>query len=175
MTHKQAFGIWITGIPSSGKSTITCELVTLLHELDIYPAVLESDSLRKVLTPEPTYRPAERDRFYQQMADLGALIARGGAPVIFDATANRRYYRDRARSSIPRFLEILIACPIEECMKRDPKGIYAAAVSGTATHVPGIQTEYEIPLAPDLTLDGRLPARDNASRIIELLRQRNYL
>jgi adenylylsulfate kinase len=175
VTAKQTFGIWITGIPSSGKSTITRELVTLLQERGIHPAVLESDSLRKVLTPEPTYRPAERDRFYQQMADLGALIVRWGVPVIFDATANRRRYRDRARLSIPCFLEILIACPLEECRKRDPKGIYAAAASGTASNVPGIQTDYEPPLAPEITLDGRMSARDNARKIIEKLRERDYI
>jgi adenylylsulfate kinase len=169
------FGVWITGIPSSGKSTVTRELITLLHERGIHPAVLESDSLRKVLTPEPTYRTAERDRFYQQMADLGILIVRWGVPVVFDATANRRLYRDRARLSISCFLEVLITCPIEECKKRDPKGIYAAAVSGDASNVPGVQVDYEPPLVPDLTLDGRMPARDNARKIIEKLRERDCI
>jgi adenylylsulfate kinase len=175
MRTEQGFGIWITGVPSSGKSTISRSLVQLLERRGIRPVVLESDALRRVLTPDPTYAPDERDRFYQQMAGLGALITRCGVPVIFDATANRRAYRDAGRSRITQFLEVLVTCPLDECRKRDPKGLYAAAAVGAASHVPGIQAAYESPPAPDIALDGRDDPAGNAERIVELLLLHGYL
>jgi adenylylsulfate kinase len=109
------------------------------------------------------------------MADLGALITRYGVPVIFDATANLRKYRDEGRSLIPRFVEVLVRCPLDECRKRDPKGIYAAAAAGSASTVPGIQTEYEPPGAPEVTVDGRDAPELNAGRIMAHLSSRRYI
>lgn len=175
MKEASAFGIWMTGLPSAGKSTITRELAALLHARGVFPVVLESDVIRRILTPEPTYLPEERDRFYRQLAELGAMITRCGVPVIIDATAAKRQYRDLGRSMIPLFLEVLVQCPLEECRQRDPKGIYAAAASGSATTVPGIHVAYETPLAPDVALDGRASPHRNAARIIEQLIKLQYV
>lgn len=175
MKVEQGFGIWITGVPSAGKSTIARKLVEMLQERGIRPVVLESDALRRVLTPQPSYSSGERDRFYRQMAELGALISQCGVPVIFDATANRRSYRDRGRSLIPHFLEVLVQCPLDECKMRDPKGIYAAAAGGAASNVPGVQAAYEPPLAPDVSLDGRDAPERTAGRIIDQLILRSYV
>jgi len=173
MTGKKGFAIWITGIPASGKSSITRELVGLLNKQGIVPAVLGSDDLRSILTPYPTFNPEERDRFYLQMARIGEMLCQQGIPVIFDATANRRTYRDHARSHIPSFLEVLVECPLELCRTRDPKGIYAAADQGKALSVPGIQTPFEQPLKPDIVIDGRTDPRINAAFIVQKLKDRN--
>jgi adenylylsulfate kinase len=172
MKGKRGFAIWITGLPASGKSSITRELVAILNERGVSPAVLESDILRSILTPEPTYRPEERDRFYRQMVQVGEMLFRQGIPVIFDATANRREYRDLARSRISSFLEVLVDCPIELCKKRDPKGIYAAADQGKATDVPGVQSPYEPPLEPDVIVDGREDPRIGVKAIVRRLKKR---
>jgi len=172
MNVKQGFAVWITGIPSSGKSSITQELTRKLNEVGVFPAVLESDVLRSILTPEPTYGPEERDRFYLQMAQIGEMLCREGIPVIFDATANRRKFRDYARSRISSFIEVLVECPIELCQKRDPKGIYAAAEQGTAISVPGSQAPFEPPIEPDVVVDGRESPRVSADAIFKRLKVR---
>jgi adenylylsulfate kinase len=169
MTRPEGFAVWITGIPASGKSTLAQELVRKLNERGIYPAVLESDVMRAVLTPEADYGSDERDRFYRQLADIGAMLAAQGLPVIFDATANRKAYRDRARSLIRRFIEVYVQCPVETCRQRDPKGIYAAAVRGTASNVPGIQASYEPPPSPEVTVDGTTDPRQSADAILHYL------
>ena len=136
--------------------------------------VLESDALREVLTPQPRYDDEERDLFYRQIAYIGELLIRHGVAAIFDATANRRLYRDRARRQIPRFFEVYVSCPLEVCVARDPKGIYrSAAKSGT---VPGVQAEYEAPLQPELIVRGDTEAADLAAdRIMAALIDKGYL
>lgn len=173
--HKStAWALWITGLPSSGKSTITEALAEQLAARGVYPAVLESDALRKILIIDRPYSNEGREAFYRQMADLGALLVGQGIPVIFDATANRRAYRERARRQIPRFIEVYLDVPLETCMARDPKGIYRGAASGEAKNVPGLQDPYEPPESPDVLIHGGDPAAD-ARRIVEVLAAKGYI
>lgn len=171
MNTDQGFAIWITGIPASGKSSITRELMKKLAIRGVSTVVLESDEMRKILTPFPTYRQEERDVFYRSLALIGGLITRSGVPVIFDATANKRAYREYARMLIPRFVEAYVTCPLEICMKRDPKGIYGRAFASKTGMVPGIQATYEPPLNPDITLDGRNPPETSADAVVDLLKR----
>jgi adenylylsulfate kinase len=171
-----SFAVWLTGLPASGKSTIARALVRELSARGLDPAVLESDALREVLTPKPTYHEEEREAFYRAMGWIGALLVRHGVPVVFDATANRRVYRAPAREAIERFVEVFVDCPLEVCMARDPKGIYRRAQQGGATTVPGLQAPYESPERPDATVSG---ARDTpaaaAAAIVRVLEQRGYI
>lgn len=172
----QAFAVWVTGLPASGKSTIARALRDQLAEAGIDVAVLESDVLRPVLMPDAGYGDADRDLFYRQLAYVGALLTRHGVPVIFDATANRRCYRDRARAEIARFLEIYVDCPLSVCEARDPKGIYRKAREGATSTVPGAQAVYEPPEAPALTVRGDEEQPGDAAReIVALLRERGFL
>jgi len=127
----------------------------VLVKMGIKVQVLESDELRRILTPNPTYTDEEREWFYNVMAWIGWLLVKNGVNVIFDATANRRAYRERARRLIgpDRFMEIYVRCPLEVCMRRDEKGIYKLALEGKAKTVPGLQAPYEEPLKPDVVVD----------------------
>lgn len=139
-------------------------------------ATLESGELRKVLTPDPHYDEKERNAFYRQMVYVGALLTQHGVPVLFDATVNRRVYREMARQQIPRFLEVYLDSPLETCVARDPKGIYRQARQGVAGTVPGIQTEYEAPKNAELIVHGdRESPEAGAQRLIEKLIEREYL
>jgi adenylylsulfate kinase len=171
MSEQQGFAIWLTGLPASGKSSITRELTKQLRVRNVSTVVLESDKMRKILTPKPTYSEEERSRFYEELAQMGEIITLSGLNVIFDATANKREYRDRARGLIKKFIEVYVTCPIEVCIKRDPKGIYARAATDKAGTVPGVQATYEPPLNPDLTLDGQAPPETEASRALDKLKQ----
>jgi adenylylsulfate kinase len=172
----KAFAIWVTGLPASGKSTIVKALSSALAARGVDAAVLESDVLRTVFTPHPRYDQEERNTFYRQMVYVGTLLTRHGVPLIFDATASRRIYRDHAREQIPRFLEVYVECPLEICMSRDPKGIYRAGREGTATIVPGLQDTYEPPAHPDVVVRGDLEAPETAAqRIVSKLIERDFI
>jgi adenylylsulfate kinase len=171
-----AFAVWITGLPASGKSTLAAAIKTQLAAIGIDVAVLESDELRKVFTPDPCYDEKERDVFYRQMVYVGVLLANHGVPVLFDATANRRAYRERARQQFSRFLEVYVDSPLETCIARDPKAIYRQARQGGASTVPGMQADYEPPEQPDLTLHGDRESPDAAAkRLIAKLIERGYI
>jgi adenylylsulfate kinase len=130
MNRPEGFAIWITGLPASGKSTIVSALKPQLEGLGLTVEVLESDEVRRVVTPTPTYSEAERDLFYRALAFTGQKLVAHGVTVVFDATANRRVYRDLARSAIPRFIEVAVECPLTICTERDRKRTYRKGQRG---------------------------------------------
>ena len=171
-----AFGLWITGLPASGKSTVTAALTRQLREAGIDFTVLESDRMRKVFSDNPQYDERERELFYGSLAFIGRVLVEHGISVIFDATANRRSYRDRAREHIPRFVEVFVDCPLEVCASRDPKGIYRMGREGKAGNVPGLQANYEPPENPDIVIHAELEEpQESARRIFEVLARKGFL
>jgi adenylylsulfate kinase len=167
-----SWALWLTGPPAAGKSTIARAFLAAASREGMRAVHLESDALRRILTPQPTYEPEERERFYRQLAALAALLASQGFPVVVDATAPRRAYRDLARSTIRRFLEVFVDAPESTRRERDPKGLYRLAREGGAPHLPGATEPYEPPPNPDLTLSGTRPAAESAAALLRLARAR---
>jgi adenylylsulfate kinase len=161
-----SFAVWLTGLPGSGKSAIARELVRLLHQRGVEVSVLESDVMRTQLTPFPRYDEEDREFFYSTLAAFGILLVEKSRPVIFDATANRRAYRDAARKRIARFAEIHVDTPLEVCAARDPKGLYRK----------GMKIPYEPPPAPELVVHGASGAPEDAAReIVAFLEKRAWV
>ncbi len=148
----------------------------MLSARGVRPRVLESDAVRREITPKATYGDAERDIFYAALAYIARLLVEHDVPVIVDATANRRAYRDRARAEIPRFVEVHVRCPLEVCRSRDPKGIYRRGANGSAPNVPGLTAPYEEPLRPEVVVDGERDAPSvSAQKIVEALERMELL
>lgn len=155
---------WFTGLPSSGKSTLAQAVAALLRPA-VPVAVLDGDEVRAALRPTPGYDDASRDAFYETLARLAALLARQGLAVLVPATANRRRFRERARHLAPAFLEVFVDTPLEECRRRDPKGLYASGLP----LVPGSGAAYEAPEAPEVTV--RPADAEGARRAAEAIRR----
>ena len=133
--------------------------------------VLESDEVRRLLTPQATYSSEERDLFYRALAFTGQRLVAHGVTVVFDATASRQAYRDWARAMIPRFIEVAVECPLALCMKRDRKGTYQKGLRGESTTVPGLQSSYESPANPELRIDTtKLSPQQAAKQICDIVR-----
>ena len=164
--NNAAFAVWITGLPASGKSTVVAHLLPKLKQMGMAVEVLESDQVRRTLTPHASYSKEERDVFYRALAFTGSRLMAHGIAVIFDATASRRAYRDFARQLIPRFVEVAVECPLAVCMERDKKGTYARGQRGESTTVPGLQAPYEAPVNPEVTIDTTKTAPEHAARQI---------
>ena len=168
------WAVWITGLPASGKSTVARRLSAELEAMGVAVQVLESDALREVLTPRPSYTAEEREVFYNALIHIGFLLASNGVNVIFDATAHRRRWREKARETFPRFLEVFVDTPLELCMERDPKGVYQRADQGEAETVPGKQLAYEPPESPEVRLDGASPPEPSVDTVLEAMRTHGF-
>lgn len=146
--------VWLTGRPSSGKSTLAAEVHRLLDDEGVPVVLLDGDEVREALVPKPGYDIAGRAAFYSTLAGLASLVARQGYVVLVPATAHRRAYRDDARARAPRFVEVYVDTASETCARRDTKGLYRKASSGEVSGVPGADLEYEVPTRPDVVASG---------------------
>lgn len=172
--------VWITGLPGSGKSTIAHTLLKKLNSLGFHAQILSSDSLRKVMTPNPKYTEDERDIVYGTLVYIAKLLTDNGVNVIIDATGNRRKYREKARCEIQHFIEAYVRCPIEVCIEREskrglnsygaPKSIYMKAFTGESKTVPGLGSPYEEPLNPEITVNSdKLSPEECAEKILKTI------
>lgn len=160
--------VWITGLPSSGKSVLARRIRERLLAGGRAPAVLDGDELR-ALVPSLLFDDASRTRFYEIVAQLAALLARQGLVVLVPATAHRRALRRRARELAPRFVEIYVTTPLDVCERRDPKGLYARSRAGEVLHLPGVGEPYEAPEAPDVVAEGGGMDDGAVEKVLELL------
>ena len=175
------WAVWITGLPGCGKTAVAQRTRSILEARGIRTLkVLELDEIRKFITPNPTYSEEEREIVYAALAYMAKLLVDSGTPVIIDATANRRRYRDRARAVIPKFAEVYLTCPLETCRARErkrkaehaPSGIYRKAEEEEAT-VPGVNVPYEAPWEPEVVVDSeRMTVEESAEKVATFIRKR---
>jgi len=173
---RPGFAIWLTGLPSSGKTTLAHALRRQLNERGIVVQILDSDQLRRRLTPNPTYSAEERDWFYDIITFLAELLTTNGVNVLIAATASQRAYRQAARDRISRFAEVYVECPPEVCRARDPKGLWERADRDEITNLPGAGARYEAPDVPEARVDTAChSAEEAARRILRRLDVRGFL
>jgi len=146
--------VWFTGLPSSGKSRLARRAQTALAEKGLPCCLLDGDRVRALLHPSPGYSENERDDFYLTLGELALELAEQGLIVLVPATANRKRYRDRIRARTPRFIEVWMSAPLEECRARDGKGLYAQANDGQVHGLPGTDSTYEPPDSAEVSATG---------------------
>jgi len=174
LNNKKPWVIWITGLPGSGKSTISRKVQEKLLAKRIKSKILELDEIRKIITPNPKYTDEERDIVYLSLVYMARLLADCGINVIIDATGNRLAYREKARELISNFIEVYIKCPLDICIKREeerdaqhsPKDIYKKGISGESGNVPGINVPYEESPNPEIVIDSSKCSINESAEII---------
>jgi adenylylsulfate kinase len=167
METSHGWAIWLTGLPASGKTALAQALRRKLSEHGVAAIVLDSDELRRVMTPNASYAPAERDWFYDRLVELADWLTGAGENVIIAATGSRRCYRAAARARMaPRFAEIWLRCPKDICRSRDRKGLYLRAEAGLLSNLPGADAPYEPPEAPEVVVDTSQQTPEQAADLV---------
>ncbi|HEX7094403.1 MAG TPA: adenylyl-sulfate kinase [Acidimicrobiales bacterium] len=168
--------VWFTGLSGSGKSTIATEVERRLVDAGRPTYLLDGDNLRLGLNADLGFSTADRDENIRRVGEVAKLFADAGVVALVPVISPYRAGRDRARAVHEaaglRFVEVFVDTPLEECERRDPKGLYAKARRGEITNFTGIDDPYEPPLRPELVLrpgDGS-PA-ELAAKVVAVLDQ----
>ena len=176
MKAEAGLTIWLTGLPSAGKSTIARTLAALLQGEGQRVIVLDGDEVRERLNKGLGFSKEDRDENVRRIAYVARLLTEAGAVVIVAAISPYQSARAAARAEIGRFAEIFIHCPLDECIKRDVKGLYKKALAGTVQHFTGVSDPYEPPLNPELVVEThRETPSQSAQGIVRLLQSIGYL
>ncbi len=174
--HRQGFTVWLTGLPSSGKSTLASLLQERLRGLGYPVELLDGDEVRQRLTKGLGFSKADRDENIRRISYVAKLLTRTGAVSIVAAISPYREVREEARAEIGNFVEVYVACPVEECIRRDVKGMYQKALRGEIAQFTGVSDPYESPLYPEVVVETHRETPDESLRkILERLGNLSYL
>jgi adenylylsulfate kinase len=166
------FCIWLTGLPSAGKTTIAKELLGPLRQAGWFAELLDGDEIRKGLSSDLGFDRKAREMHAGRVAFVAKVLARNGAIPIVALISPYRTSRAREREEIGRFVEVYVNTPIDVCEERDVKGLYKKARAGEIKDMTGVDDPYEPPEHPDIVVDtiGRSPAESAAFIQQELVR-----
>jgi len=160
--------LWFTGLSGSGKSTIAVRVHQELQRRGIDVEYIDGDALREVF-PKTGFTREEREEHLRRTGYMASRLAAHGVTVIASFVSPYRESREFIRRLCPKFAEIYVATPLEECERRDVKGLYARARKGEIRNFTGIDDPYEVPENPELSLDTRsLSIEESVNQVLEL-------
>jgi adenylylsulfate kinase len=171
-TKSAAPVLWFTGLSGSGKSTIATRVNRELELRGVAVEYLDGDALREVFRNTGFTRP-EREEHLRRVGYMASRLAAHGITVVASFVSPYRDSRDFIRRLCPEFVEIYVATPLEECERRDVKGLYSRARRGEIQNFTGIDDPYEPPEHPELTLDTRALSVDQCvAKVLERIGER---
>lgn len=158
--------VWLTGLSGSGKSTLALGVEKALFERNLHCYVLDGDNIRAGLNSNLGFSPEDRVENVRRIGEVAALFADAGTIAIASFISPYRADRDLARNVSQNFHEIYVKASVEDCEKRDPKGLYKKAHAGDIKNFTGVSAPYEEPLSPQLVVD---TCAMNVSQSVNLL------
>lgn len=173
-----SFVLWFTGLSGSGKSTIANALAAELFSQSINTYVLDGDNIRHGLNKDLGFSDDDRKENIRRIAEVSKLFVDNGTIAITAFISPFREDRESARSILPEgeFIEVYIKCPLQACEERDPKGLYKKARNGEIPSFTGIDSPYEEPVQPELTIDTEgLSVQQSVAQIVHYLQGRQLI
>ncbi len=172
--------VWLTGLPSAGKTTIAGVLAGQLRAAGRRVEVLDGDEIRTFLSAGLGFSREDRDLNVQRIGFVAELLASHGVivlvPVIAPYADSREAVRKRHQAAGTGYLEVHVATPVEVCSERDVKGLYARQASGEISGLTGVDDPYEAPEEPDLRIEAhRQGVEESAAALRALLSERGLV
>ena len=170
--------VWLTGLSGSGKSTLANMLEKALWERGVRAYVLDGDNIRHGLNKDLGFSPEDRTENIRRIGEVAALFTDAGIINVTAFISPYRADRDRVRATMKPgdFVEVFVDCDIDECEKRDPKGLYKKARAGQIPEFTGISAPYEAPLKAELTIKNtKQSAEESLAEMISYLERQGYL
>jgi adenylyl-sulfate kinase len=165
--------VWLTGLPSSGKSTIGAAIEECLVEQGLPAYLLDGDELRQGICGDLAFSRADRETNVRRVGEIARLFADSGTITIVALVSpyerSRREVRERHERDGLAFFEVFVDTPLAICAERDPKRLYERALVGELAGLTGIDDPYERPRRPDLKLAPDLTVAAAANAVLELL------
>lgn len=174
LLHQRGVMIWFTGLSGSGKSTVALGVERELHARGILCRILDGDNIRAGINSNLGFSAEDRRENIRRIAEIGKLFVDTGIVTIAAFVSPTEEYRSLARDIIGAedFKEVYVSTPLEECERRDVKGLYARARRGEVKDFTGISAPFEAPASPTLTIDTSvLPLEESVRRVARLILQ----
>lgn len=172
--------VWLTGLPSAGKTTLAREVAAALADRGVDTEVLDGDEVRAELSAGLGFTKADRAVQVGRIGFVAELLARHGVlvlvPVIAPYEDARQQVRRRHADHDTNFVLVHLSTPVEVCARRDVKGLYGKAYRGEISAMTGVDDPYEVPIAPDLRIDtAALDLAASRDRVVAALIERGLL
>lgn len=172
LLHQKGVMVWFTGLSGSGKSTIAIALERELHKRGLLCRILDGDNIRSGINNNLGFSEQDRSENIRRIAEVGKLFVDTGIITLAAFISPNNELREMAASIIGKkdFLEIYVSTPIEECERRDVKGLYAKARKGEIKDFTGVSAPFEAPKHPALSLDTSiLTLEESVNKLLEII------
>jgi adenylylsulfate kinase len=175
LENRKGCCLWLTGLPCSGKTTIALELVKRLENNLYRTEYLDGDIVRKNICSDLGFTKEDRNKNIKRITLVSSFLS-SRAITVCSFVSPYREARANAREKINNFIEIYVDCPVDECIKRDVKGMYAKALAGEIKGFTGVDDPYETPENPEVVcFTDKETVSESTDKIIEYLKKNKYI
>lgn len=174
----QSMVLWFTGLSGSGKSTLSTILEKRLHERQISTYILDGDNVRHGINKNLGFSPEDRTENIRRIGEIAKLFVDAGIITLTAFISPYRKDRDQVRQLFEEheFIEIYVKCSVEECERRDPKGLYEKARAGKIKNFTGVSAPYEPPVNPEIVIDNEGQSIEaSVNQVINYLLKKKFI
>jgi adenylylsulfate kinase len=174
--NQEGFVLWFTGLSGAGKTTLAKLIEQELKARGVRVERLDGDVVRQSLTADLGFSKEDRDKNIQRVTFVAKLLSRNGVGVLASFISPYRATRDWVRGEVTNFVEVFVDCSLEECIRRDVKGLYTKALAGEIPEFTGVSDPYEAPLNAEISLNTADESiEESLAQIMSYLEEQGYV
>jgi adenylyl-sulfate kinase len=176
MCNQKGFTLWFTGLSGSGKTTMAIPIAEQLRARGLKIERLDGDIVRQHLTRDLGFSKEDRDMNIERVTFVAKLLTRNDVGVLCSFISPYRARRAKSREEIGEFIEVFVKASVEECARRDVKGMYAKAFAGEIANFTGVSDPYEEPENPEIVCDTEHETlEESTAKVIAYLEENGYI